>query len=127
MGGSEALRALFEGVMGMRPGYRPPFPFPGLWLYAGDQAVVHAVNDAALSAGSADLRFGHVAFRSNESACSVIERVRQSRLPFQIAQVPQDNTTQIFVQLPGGLVVELDVPDEAAPANAAAELPSAGA
>lgn len=112
MGSAKALRALFEGVMGFVPGHRPPFPFPGLWLYEGDQAVVHAVDDAALSAAAGELRFGHVAFRSDEPASRVIERVRRSALPFKVAQVPEDNTAQIFVLLPGGLVVELDVPND---------------
>ncbi len=118
MGGTQALRTMFEGVMGLAPGYRPPFPFPGLWLYDGDQAVVHAVEDAALSAANSELRFGHVAFRSDEPADSVIERVRRSALPFKVAHVPEDNTIQIFVKLPGGFVVELAVPDD--PSNGAA-------
>lgn len=28
-----ALARLFGEVMGLRAGYRPPFPFPGQWLY----------------------------------------------------------------------------------------------
>ena len=27
----------------MRAGERPPFPFPGAWLYCGDEPVVHLV------------------------------------------------------------------------------------
>lgn len=64
MGASHALRQLFEEVMGLQQGFRPPFPFPGLWLYAGEQAVVHAVDDASLSSGAGELRFGHIAFSS---------------------------------------------------------------
>ncbi len=112
VGGTQALRTLFEGVMGLAPGHRPPFPFPGLWLYDGDHAVVHAVEDAGLSAANGELRFGHVAFRSVEPAAGVIERVRRSALPFKVAHVPEDNTVQVFVMLPGGFVVELDVSDD---------------
>lgn len=28
-------------VLGLRVGDRPPFPFPGYWLYAGSSAWVH--------------------------------------------------------------------------------------
>jgi len=112
MGDSHALRALFEGVMELQPGFRPPFPFPGLWLYAGDQAVVHAVNDANLSAQTGELRFGHIAFRSEQPASQVMARLHSSKLSFKVARVPEDNIAQIFVLLPGGLVVELDVPDD---------------
>jgi hypothetical protein len=109
MGGSSALQALFEGVMGLQPGARPPFPFPGRWLYAGEQAVVHAVDDASLPAGG--LRLGHIAFRSGQPASQLVDRLRASGLPFRATRVPGDDTLQFFVPLPGGLVVELDVPD----------------
>lgn len=33
-------------------------------------------------------------------------------MPFKLARVPQDRIAQIFVLLPGGFVVELDVPDD---------------
>jgi catechol 2,3-dioxygenase-like lactoylglutathione lyase family enzyme len=114
MGHAKALSALFQGVMGLAPGYRPPFPFPGLWLYEGEQAFVHAVDDPTLSPASGELRFGHIAFRSDQPATQVIERVHASGLPLRVAHVPQEHTVQVFVQLPGGLVVELDLPDDGA-------------
>ncbi|BBH46086.1 hypothetical protein [Pseudomonas sp. KU43P] len=112
MGASHALNRLFEGVMGMQPGYRPPFPFPGLWLYAQEEAFVHAVDDPSLSASTGAVRFGHIAFRSDQSAEVLIEKLRSSGLPFRVARVPEENTAQVFVLLPGGFVVELDVPDD---------------
>lgn len=114
MGSATALSALFEGVMGFASGPRPSFPFPGTWLYEGDQALVHAVDDPALSATTGEMRLGHVAFRSDEPASQVIKRVRRSALPFKVAQISEDNMAQIFVLLPGGLVVELDVPNDTA-------------
>ncbi len=30
-------------VLGMRSGERPPFPFPGAWLYCGGEPTVHLV------------------------------------------------------------------------------------
>jgi hypothetical protein len=112
MGSNHALSRLFEGVMGLTVGPRPPFPFPGQWLYAGDQAVVHAVNDTRLSAETGALRFGHIAFSSEIPASQLIERLRQSALPFKVARVPQDRIAQIFVLLRDDLVVELGVPDD---------------
>ena len=29
----------YETVMGFAPGPRPPFPFPGVWLYKGERLV----------------------------------------------------------------------------------------
>ena len=34
----DACRAFYENVLGLTVGPRPEFPFPGLWMYAGDQA-----------------------------------------------------------------------------------------
>lgn len=123
VGGEQSLRTLFVDVMGLQPGYRPAFPFPGLWLYENNQAFVHAVNDAALQSEAkaktktepeaGAVRFEHIAFRSDQPAAPLIERLRRSGLPFGISRVPQEKTAQIFVLLPGNYIVELDVPDDA--------------
>ncbi len=113
-GSHKALDGFFGDIMGLRPGYRPPFPFPGAWLYAGDQAVIHAVDDARLDADAGALQVGHLAFRSDGPAAPVIAQLRESPWPFRVARVPADNTLQIFVMLPGGLVIELDMPDDGA-------------
>lgn len=112
MGADHALRTLFEGVMGFENGFRPPFPFPGRWLYEGDQAVVHGISDPTLSAEFGELRFNHIAFKSEQCASEVLKQLRQLGLPHTVARVPQENITQIFVRMPGGLVIELDVPDD---------------
>jgi catechol 2,3-dioxygenase-like lactoylglutathione lyase family enzyme len=106
---------MFEDVMGMKVGPRPPFPFPGVWLYGeGEQAMVHAVSDPSLSAATGEMRMGHLAFRSDEPASRVLERVKRSGLPHKVAVVPQADIAQIFVLLPGGIVIELNVPNDQA-------------
>ena len=35
----DACERFYCGLLGLTKGPRPPFPFPGLWLYAGDTAV----------------------------------------------------------------------------------------
>ncbi len=51
-------------VLGLRPGPRPDFDIPGVWLYAGDAAVVHLVEvEKADGAGSEQpLKLEHFAF-----------------------------------------------------------------
>ena len=39
----DEMIAWYEEVLGMVNGKRPPFPFPGAWLYVGDNPVVHLV------------------------------------------------------------------------------------
>ena len=36
-------QAFYEELLGLREGYRPPFDFPGAWLYAGKHAVLHII------------------------------------------------------------------------------------
>ena len=37
----EATRDFYADVLGLSVGFRPSFPAPGYWMYAGDMAVVH--------------------------------------------------------------------------------------
>src|SRR5665213_3055251 len=39
----DETRQFYVDVLGLSVGPRPPFNFPGVWLYNGDQAVVHVV------------------------------------------------------------------------------------
>ncbi|WP_085657005.1 hypothetical protein [Pseudomonas sp. B11(2017)] len=99
-----ALQDAFDGLLGLKPGRRPPFPFPGRWLYQDAQALVHVIEQPALE----DTVLSHIAFRTDDDAALVLKRVQASGLPYQVAQVPEDGIWQIFVQMPGGLVIELD-------------------
>ena len=38
----ETLRFYTE-MLDFQEGFRPPFDFPGAWLYAGERAVIHLV------------------------------------------------------------------------------------
>lgn len=39
----DAMIDWYTDRLGLRVGYRPDFPFPGAWLYAGDTVVIHLV------------------------------------------------------------------------------------
>lgn len=60
----DTMIAWYTTVLGMRTGDRPNFPFPGAWLYVGDQAAVHLIGvDESPGAGSeVDLKLEHFAF-----------------------------------------------------------------
>ena len=46
----EATRDFYAEILGLQVGERPPFSFPGYWLYLGDQAVVHLASKSRLGA-----------------------------------------------------------------------------
>ncbi|ANI54871.1 hypothetical protein ACKUG4_17495 [Pseudomonas glycinae] len=100
----QTLQDAFGRLLGLTPGRRPPFPFPGRWLYQDEQALVHVIEQPA----PGETALSHIAFRTDEDAAVILKRVQGSGLPYQVAQVPEGGGWQIFVQMPGGLVLELD-------------------
>ena len=139
----EACRRFYADVLGLVVGPRPGFPFPGLWLYAGDtmqwaNAVVHIIgidrdDPTGLNAylGERDNRqlhgsgaVDHVAFFATGLAPM---RATLARLGIaaQERAVPGIGLHQVFVNDPNGIVVELNYP--AAEAVAVAATAAAGA
>ncbi|MGC5703276.1 hypothetical protein J4P02_24060 [Pseudomonas sp. NFXW11] len=102
----EGLQQAFADLLGLQPGRRPPFPFPGRWLYQDQQALVHIIEQA----DGSEPQLSHIAFSTQRPAAEVLQQVQASGLAHQVAQVPEDGIWQIFVRLPGGLVLELDAP-----------------
>ena len=115
-------------LLGLQVGPRPPFPFPGLWLYAGDSdnyanAVVHIIGfDAADPEGlkqylgerdPASLQgtgvVDHVALFATGLAAT-LARLQASGLGLRERSVPLLGLHQVFVDDPNGVVVELNFP-----------------
>ena len=124
----DACRRFYADVLGLVVGPRPDFPFPGLWLYAGDtavwaNAVVHIIgidrqdpaglnqylgdrdNSALQGSGAIDhvafFATGLAAMRSSLAALGIAKRERT---------VPGIGLHQVFVDDPNGIVVELNYP-----------------
>ncbi|ANA32336.1 VOC family protein [Ralstonia mannitolilytica] len=95
----------FEDVLGWKPGPRPAFPFPGAWLYQGDDALVHLVDREG---DTPEMVFSHICFRTQQDASTVLAKVRASGLPYQVRRHPERTAAQIFVQMPGAVMLELE-------------------
>jgi catechol 2,3-dioxygenase-like lactoylglutathione lyase family enzyme len=132
----EACRRFYEGVLGLAVGPRPAFPFPGLWLYAGDpsvysNAVVHIIGyDRDDPKGLTDYLGGrdpaslqgtgvvdHVAFAATGLA-AMRERLAGLGIAARERTVPSLGLQQVFIEDPNGVTIELNYP--AAEAAAAA-------
>jgi catechol 2,3-dioxygenase-like lactoylglutathione lyase family enzyme len=48
---TEETVAFYYDVLGLTPGPRPDFSFPGAWLYNGGKAVLHVVEKAVIPEG----------------------------------------------------------------------------
>jgi catechol 2,3-dioxygenase-like lactoylglutathione lyase family enzyme len=103
------LRAFYVDVVGMHEGWRPPFPFPGHWLYLNEHPVLHLVEDETAKQSSAprNSALDHVAF----SCAGLPEfegRLRAFGLDYRRTSVPGTTQVQLFVSDPSGNGVEFN-------------------
>jgi catechol 2,3-dioxygenase-like lactoylglutathione lyase family enzyme len=111
----EASTRFYAEALGLQAGYRPPFGFPGRWLYAENgAALIHllAADDAAARryTGSADGGAGavdHVAFAATDWP-AMRGRLQGLGVPFQVRQTPDTGAPQVFLHDPDGVTVELN-------------------
>lgn len=102
-----ATKAVFIDVLGLSEGWRPPFPFPGAWLYAGDKDVVHLVQVETPAAASDGSSLDHFAFDIDDYD-EALRRVEVSGLSYRAIKTPGTSVKQIFVRDPNGVTIELN-------------------
>ena len=95
--------AFYQRLLGLRPGPRPPFSVPGLWLYAGERAVVHVLEGFFTGQGGA---FDHVAFEAR-GRVAVSARLDEAGVPFELQALPDGSALQMFLCDPDGARIEL--------------------
>ncbi|MEP3275141.1 MAG: VOC family protein [Stappiaceae bacterium] len=102
----EQMIEWYTDILGMRNGERPPFPFPGAWMYAGDQAVVHlvVVDQEPVTSG---LKLEHFALSATGLA-AFIERLTQRGIEYQCARVPEFDVFQVNVYDCDGNHIHID-------------------
>lgn len=97
-------------------GHRPDFDSHGFWLYDdSERAVIHisTVVTAGLEAsppGGAAGVVDHIAFRVTESEESLKARLIDLKINFTQRINKLAGVTQVLVQAPEGLIIELQVP-----------------
>ena len=124
----DATRVFYEAVLGLTVGPRPPFPFPGLWLYNGDHsttvnAMVHVIGidkndpqglsqylgdrDASSLQGTGAV--DHIALMATGLEKMLIH-LKTLGVPCRERTVPSLGLHQLFLDDPCGLVIELNYP-----------------
>lgn len=98
--------AFYCGVLGLRSGARPPFTFPGAWLYSGEHALLHVVAGRALPEIPAGV-IDHMAFSASGLAATV-EALRARAIAFELRRLVGVGSWQLFLHDPDGARVELD-------------------
>jgi catechol 2,3-dioxygenase-like lactoylglutathione lyase family enzyme len=142
----EASRRFYTEIIGLKVGPRPPFNFPGVWLYKGEPPVgldnpennygmVHVMgvdrdNPQALidymggadpdTLGGSTGALDHIALAVTGRA-GMLERCRRSNVSFFERTVPALGLHQVFIKDPNGVTIELNFPaSETSPARDAA-------
>lgn len=123
----EASRRFYTDIMGLRSGSRPPFAFPGIWLYLRDDesksGVVHIIGvdpddpsgltrylgDKPIDAMGGTGTFDHIAFLANGWP-AMRERCRVAGVRYEERTVPSLGLHQVFVVDPSGVTIELNYP-----------------
>jgi catechol 2,3-dioxygenase-like lactoylglutathione lyase family enzyme len=119
-----ATLAFYETHLNLKPGARPPFKFPGAWLYAdggkGPDPILHIVagiDKSRLVKGVLD----HMAF-SGKGLAAAVDKLRQHGIKYELRRLPEYGTWQLFFFDPNNAKVEIDFDAaEPAPAEAQAE------
>ena len=101
----------YERYVGLRDGDRPPFSFPGAWLYAGEKAILHLVSETG-SKGHGSGAIDHVAINC-EDIRGTIDRIKADNIPFEVKKVPARPLQQVFLHDPDGVMIELNFWHEA--------------
>jgi catechol 2,3-dioxygenase-like lactoylglutathione lyase family enzyme len=112
--------AFYAEHLNLAPGARPPFTFPGAWLYAdggrGREPILHivaGVDSKRLVKGVID----HMAF-SGKGLEQAVAKLKQRSIQYELRRLPAYGTWQLFFHDPNSARVEIDFdPAEAAPAS----------
>ncbi|MEM5582200.1 VOC family protein [Roseibium sp. AS2] len=106
--------AWYDTVLGMKTGFRPDFPFPGAWLYAGDAAAVHLVGiDAKEATGSEqELKLEHFAFTAS-GAQDFEARLKQRGETYRRSVQTGTGTVAFNIWDPDGNHIHVDFEPEA--------------
>jgi catechol 2,3-dioxygenase-like lactoylglutathione lyase family enzyme len=111
----DATKAFYIGLLGFTDGPRPPFDFPGAWLYVGDQAVLHIIAGRPVPDPPAGV-LDHMAFSASDLG-GTVARLKEHKIDYVLRRQAGYGPWQLFCHDPNGAKVELDFSaDEAAPA-----------
>jgi catechol 2,3-dioxygenase-like lactoylglutathione lyase family enzyme len=106
----DASRRFYTDVLQLRAGFRPPFNFPGLWLYPDQDesefGAVHLIeqrDEDPQGSGSVD----HIAFLATDWP-GMRQRCDALGVPYRVQRVPSLNLIQVFLVDPSGVTIELN-------------------
>ena len=109
----DAMIAWYTDLLGLTVGYRPDFPFPGAWLYAGDTVVIHLVGiDGTPAVGSeTELKLEHFAMTATGVA-TFEERLQARGEKFRKSEIAAIKMVAFNIWDPDGNHIHVDFPTQ---------------
>ena len=100
--------AFYRDFLGLAPGPRPPFTFPGAWPYAegGSDAVLHVVAGKPREAPAKGV-IDHMAF-SGSGLADTVARLKARGVAHELRRLPGYGTWQLFFEDPNRAKIEID-------------------
>lgn len=94
-----------ERVLDAREGFRPPFDFPGHWVYVGEDPAIHLTVVGRPQDFPAGM-INHVAFGVYEFEAAKA-RIEAAGYTYRLTGIPETGIGQFFVDGPEGLLLEV--------------------
>jgi catechol 2,3-dioxygenase-like lactoylglutathione lyase family enzyme len=115
----EATRKFYCDLLGFKVGPRPPFKFPGWWLYVGDTPILHVIGRDRLDETRAGV-IDHMAFSATDLP-GTVAKLKKAGIEYDLRRLAGGGVWQLFFFDPHGGKVEFDFAEnEPAPAGWAA-------
>ena len=101
-----ATETFYAELLGLKPGYRPPITRPGVWLYAGDQPILHVIDPVSMPKEPAGV-LDHMAFNAT-GLNEVVGKLKKRGMKYVLQQQGETGTWQMFFHDVNGAKVELN-------------------
>lgn len=108
------LIRFYRDTLGLEAGPRPDFPFPGAWLYLGDQAVVHLV-EVKQPLHPEQVQLSHFAFQSSGNLDDFLAHLKDLGIETKLGSPPRSGLIQVNFHDPDGNHVHVDFKDGTTP------------
>ena len=101
-----ATEAFYAEMLGLKTGYRPPISRPGVWLYAGDQPILHVIDPVKMPDEPSGV-LDHMAF-SATGLQETVAKLKKKGIRYDLRQQGETGTWQLFFHDVNGAKVELN-------------------
>jgi catechol 2,3-dioxygenase-like lactoylglutathione lyase family enzyme len=104
---AERTTRFYEEIVGLKVGFRPELSFPGVWLYAGDDPVVHVIFGKPIptrETGAVD----HLAFKASGDIKNSLAKLDSRGIEYSMRKLQRTGVVQVFFRDPDGVGVELN-------------------